>query len=95
MQAVIQRYVGTAVSTDEIVAAGRTLTRLLDAVPGFVSCVILQADPGQLTMMSLFEDEASLEAAGLLDGTALGHHLTAPLEPTEVTTGQVVFQKGL
>ena len=46
-------------------------------------------------MVSLFEDEASLEAAGLLNGAGLGHHLNAPVEPTEVTTGEVVFQKGL
>jgi len=28
-----------------------------DRVPGFVSCVILRAGPGRLTMVSLFEDE--------------------------------------
>jgi hypothetical protein len=95
MQAMIQRYVVTAPTTDEVVAAGRRLSGMLDRVPGFVSCVILRAGPGRLTMVSLFEDQVSLEAAGLLDGAGLGHYLNAPVEPADVTTGEVVFQKGL
>jgi heme-degrading monooxygenase HmoA len=95
MHAMIQRYVGAAPTTDELVAAGRRLGGILDGVPGFISCVLLRVGTGRLTMVSLFEDQASLEAAGLLDGTALGHHLNTPVEPTEVTTGEVVFQKGL
>ena len=95
MYALIQRYVGTASTTDEVVAAGRRVSGMLDREPGFVSCVILRDGPGRLTMVSLFDDQASLEAAGLLDGTGLGHHLHASVEPTEVTTGEVVFQKGL
>ena len=63
MHAMIQRYVAIAPTTDEIIAAGRQLSGMLDRAPGFVSCVILRAGADRLTMVSLFDDQASLMPA--------------------------------
>jgi hypothetical protein len=95
MQAMIQRFDAAGCSSDELVRAGRRLTSVLDHVPGFMSCVIVRARDGGLVTMTLFEEQAGLRATEGLPGTSLVEHLPGLIGPAEVTTGEVVFQRGL
>jgi hypothetical protein len=95
MQAMIQRFDAAGCSSDELVRAGRRLANVLDHVPGFMSCVIVRAQGGGLAMVTLFEEQAGLRAAEGLTGTSLVEHLPGLVGPAEVTTGEVVFQRGL
>jgi hypothetical protein len=95
MQAMIQRFDAVGCSSDELVRAGRRLANALDHVPGFVSCVIVRAQGGGLSTVTLFEEQAGLLAADGLTGTSLAEHLPGLIGPAEVTTGEVVFQRGM
>ena len=95
MQAMIQRFEAAGCSSDELVRAGRRLANVLDHVPGFISCVIVRAQGGNLATVTLFEEQAGLGAAEGLTGTSLVEHLPGLTGPADVTTGEVVFQRGL
>jgi hypothetical protein len=96
MHATIRRYEGVSGSTDELIRAGRALATSLNEARGFVSYVILEAGPGILATVTMFEDPISLgEADGVL-GSAQGEDLAALLSTLpQITTGEIIFQRGL
>jgi hypothetical protein len=94
MYAMIRRYADPGCATDDIVRAGRQLAAVLDHVPGFVSLVIVQGSGG-LAVVSLFEEQANLQAVEQHPGACLAEHLPGVVKPVDLTTGQVVFQRGL
>lgn len=95
MHAMIRRYADPGCARDDVVRAGRRLAAVLDHVPGFVSCVIVQAPNGGLAVVTLFEEPTSLRLAEQLPDACLAAHLPGTSKPIDLTTGEVVFQRGL
>jgi hypothetical protein len=95
MYAMIRSYPDAACPPAEVVRAGRRLASVLDRAPGFISCVILQSNTGQLAVLTLFEDRAKLEAAEQRATGCIAHELQTVAASTELLSGEVVFQRGL
>lgn len=96
MYATIRRYEGTGADPDALDQTVRQLASALGRAPGFVSFFVLEAEPNVLSIVCLFEDQASLEAAEREAGAALRLVMAGPLtEEPQVTVGEVIFQKGL
>lgn len=93
MYAAIRSYplLDPACEPGEVVRAGRACAAVLDRAQGFISCFVLQTQSGGLTVVSLFDEHADLEAAEqfVLD-QLLGRRAS-----TGVVQGEVVFQRGL
>jgi hypothetical protein len=96
MHATICRYEAISGSVDEVVRAGRQLTAALGDVPGFVSCVVLDVDRSALASVCIFETRAQLEEGERLLATWSSAHPGVQLPaPADVTTGEVIVQRGL
>ena len=96
MHVTIRRYGQLAVSTDQVRRAGRQLGAALGAAPGFVTYVLMEADGGAVTAISIFETAADAQAGDELLARWETEHLTRPAPgPVEATTGRVVVQCGL
>ena len=96
MHATIRRYEGVSGTTDELIRTGRALAAGLSQARGFVSYVILEAGPGVLATVTIFEDPISLGEADCVFGSALGEGPAALLSAQpQVTTGEIIFQRGL
>lgn len=96
MYAMIGRYQEGNVSSEQFAQAARHLAASLSQVPGFVSYLVLRTQSDVLVSVSIFEDKAGLAEADRLVGTLLAEHLDIRLPGhREVTTGEVVFQRGL
>ena len=97
MYASIHRYQMNATTIDDVAEVGWRLGAVLAPSPGFVAAVVVvEATTSMLFTMRLFEDRASLMASNPLAERWMAQHLGI-LEPraTEVTSGEVVAQKGL
>jgi hypothetical protein len=96
MYASIRRDEGAASAIEEEVGASRGLMAALDGIPGFISCAVLDAGDGALLSIGICEDPASLEDVNrLLAGWLAAHPTTPPRRPPRITTGEIIFQKGL
>ncbi len=96
MYATICRYEGVCGTPKEWAPVERILGSTIGRSPGLVACVVLEVGPRTLATVSIFEDEASLEAAQRAVEAALAECLSGLLpDRPEVTTGEVVYQKGL
>jgi hypothetical protein len=95
MYAMIRSYPDAACPPAEVVHAGRRLASVLERAPGFISCVILRSNIGQLAVLTLFEDQANLEAAELRAAGCVANELRTVTASTELLRGEVVFQRGL
>lgn len=96
MYAVVRRDDRAAPAAGDLARAGRALTAALSHVPGFISCVLLDADGGTLVSIVICEDPAGLEEAGrvLTDWLAV-HLVVIPDRPAQVIAGEVIVQRGL
>ncbi len=96
MHATIRCYEGASGTSQELAQAERCLGSTIGRAPGLVACLVLEVGPSTLATVSIFEDEASLEAAERMVEVALVECLCEllPNRP-EVITGEVVYQKGL
>lgn len=96
MHATICRYEVVGGTPKEWDLAGRLLGSTAGRAPGLVACVVLEVGPGALATVSIFEDEASLKAAQRIVEVSLAECRPRLLpDRPEVTTGEVVYQKGL
>lgn len=96
MHATIRHYQGTASRDGELAQAVRHLATRLSQVPGFVSFLVLEAESDVIASISIFEDRESLAEADRLAVALLAEYLATVLpEYGQVTTGEVVFQRGL
>lgn len=108
MHATIRRYEnkGAAISPDELVQMGREIAAHLGDKQGFVSLLILDSSPELqgpiskqnqvLAMVSIFENQVGLKQADRLSAAPLEKRLAAEWqEQAQVTTGEIVFQRGL
>ena len=95
MYAIIRSYPDPACSRDDVVRAGRHYASVLDALPGFLSCLILRSENGQLSVLTLFDEKANVPAAEHLSGPALADYLDGLPGPADCVTSEVVFQRGL
>lgn len=96
MHATIHRYEGVAGSTDDIIRAGRQQASALSKLPGFVSYALLEAGDSVLIAISVFETRAEFEAAERLSESWGGDQAVARVPyPPQVTTGEVIVQKGM
>lgn len=99
-------YEGTPMATDELVQLGREIGTTLSHAPGFVSFLIISSVPQSqgptteqnqvLATVSIFEDQPSLEQVDRSLAAPLEQHV-APWCPkrVKITSGQIVFQRGL
>ena len=93
MYAAIRSYprIDRACEPEEVVRAGRACAAILDRAQGFISCFVLETQRGGLTVVSLFDEHANLEAADQVEfDRLLGLRGSA-----EAVQGEVVFQRGL
>ncbi len=96
MYAAIRRYEGVTTETKELTQAARHLASGLSGAHGFVSFLIVEAEEGVLTTVSIFEDQHSLKDADLLVLASLPNHLAALLpESPQIITGEIISQRGL
>jgi hypothetical protein len=110
MHATIRRYEyerkKATMTTDELVQMGREIAANLSQTQGFVSFVILDSSseledpqPKQkhvLAIVSIYEDRVSLEQADHVLATPLDKRLASSCQQqVQVTTGEIVFQRGL
>ena len=95
MHAMIRRYADPGCASGDVVRAARSLAAVLDHVPGFISCVIVQPQGGGLALVTLFDEAVNVGAAEEAPGACLADHLPGLAEPYDLTTGEVVFQRGL
>ncbi len=96
MHATICRYEAASGTPKELTQAERCLGSTLGRAAGLVACVVLEVGPATLATVSIFEDGESLKAAEKEVAAALAEGLSRllPNQP-EVTTGEIVYQKGL
>jgi hypothetical protein len=94
MFAVIRRYEGVQ-STDEVVRrANEGLVPLISQVPGYVAYWAVDAGGGVIASVSVFEDQAGVEAVTRLAAGWLKENLTSLMpNPPQVTMGEVVLGK--
>lgn len=96
MHATIHRYQGTGDRTEELARAVCQVASGLSRVRGFVSCVVLEAGPGILTTVSIFEDQSGIkEARGLFEASFAERHGHLLSGAPQVSSGEIVFQRGL
>jgi heme-degrading monooxygenase HmoA len=96
MYATIRQYEEVNGTAEELTQAARQLADSLSRVRGFVSCFVLEAEPGALATISIFEDLAGLEEANRLTEAALSERRGRLLsQGVPVTSGEIVFQRGL
>ena len=96
MHATICRYEDVGGSVDDVVRAGRQLTATLGDVPGFVSCVVLDVGHSALASVCIFETRAQMEEGERLLATWSSAHPSVRLPcPADITTGEVIVQRGL
>lgn len=96
MYATIRRYHVNAGSTEHLAEAGWRLGAELTRVFGFVALLTIDADQGDIVVISLFDDHASLvRGATLIEHWCVEHIDSLRAGPIEVTAGEVVAQKGL
>jgi hypothetical protein len=93
MQAMVSRYAGAHPEADELDGVVRRTALSLSDAAGFVSFLAVDAGADLLVTVAIFETREDLEAAAT-------HAKTRPASPDplpapEVTTGEIVFQKGL
>lgn len=96
MHAGIRSYQATAGKPEDLIQATRQIARSLSQARGFVSCIILEAEVGILTMVSVFEDRTSLDEADRAVERSL-HECGGRLTPASavVARGEIVFQRGM
>jgi hypothetical protein len=94
MYAMIRSYPDPSCSRDDLVSAGRACARELDDASGFISCLILRGDNG-LTVLTLFDELADLQAVEQTPGTRLADYLAGLSRTSECIAADVVFQRGL
>jgi hypothetical protein len=96
LHATVCRYDGVTGPADDVMRAGRLLASTLSRAPGFVAYALLDAGPGALLSINVFENPIELEAADQLVLSWAAHHLStiAPHAP-EVITGEVIVQRGM
>jgi hypothetical protein len=95
MYAMIRSYPDPACSRDDLIRAGRACARVLDNAPGFISYLILRADNGRLTVLTLFDDLADLQMAEQAPRTTLADYLAGLMRPSDCTAADVIFQRGM
>lgn len=96
MYATIRRYEAFTDRTEELAKAMREAASALSSTPGFVSFVMIEAETGVLATFGIFEDQDSLHEAEHVISASLSHHLSELLAgPAQVTTGEIIFQRGL
>ena len=94
MFAVIRRYEDVQ-SIDQVVRrANEELVPLVSQVPGCVAYWAIDAGGGVVTSVSLFEDQAGVEAVTRLAAGWLRENLAGLLPyPSQLTMGEVVLGK--
>jgi hypothetical protein len=99
-------YEGASMTTDEFVRLGREIVAGISPTQGFVSFLILSSTPESqglnrqrkqvVATVSIFEDPTGLEQADRLVATPLDERVAAQCpQLVEITSGEVVFQRGL
>lgn len=81
---------------EALVHASRTLASELSGMPGFVSFLLVEAEDGLLTSITIFEDRPGLLAAD--DATLrwmVGGKLLSGDQPGTLIAGEIVAQRGL
>jgi hypothetical protein len=96
MHATIRRYEGVSGASGEPDQVARQVAAKLSGARGFVLYIALDAGQGILATVSIFEDQDGLEDADRLAAVTLAERLGV-LHPAhvQVTTGEIVFQRGL
>ena len=93
-------------TTDEFVRLGREIAAGISHTQGFVSFLILSSTPESQSLnrqrkqvfatVSIFEDPTGLEQADHLVAAPLDECVAGQCpKPVEITSGEVVFQRGL
>ena len=95
MHAAVHRYVASEGSKQDLAEAAYRLGLSLADARGFVAAVAIMGN-GSLVTIRLFDDQATLLAAGVLaDRWAAQNQLTSADSGNHVVIGEVVAQKGL
>ena len=96
MYATIGRYEGVGASAGDLAQAGRRLAVALGGIPGFVSCAVVLAGDGALTAVAVFDEQVAVQDAERLAAAWAAEHLAGrPPGAPQITTGEVIDQKGL
>jgi len=96
LYATIRRYEGVTGRTEDLTEAMREITAGLSRTPAFVSFVMIEAETGVVITLGIFEDQGSLNEADLMIGASLPKDLSELIaERAQVTTGEIIFQRGL
>ena len=94
MYAIMRSYPDPACGRDDVVRAGRRYASQLDAMPGFMSCLVLRDEDGRLNVLTLFDDRSHEGSEPELE-PALADYLDGLPEPAACVRGEVIFQRGL
>jgi quinol monooxygenase YgiN len=96
MHAMIRRYDGVTGTTEELMRLGRQQASAVSAVPGFVSYALMEAGPGVLVSVSVFETQAALDAAEqLVESWIAGQPAVLSSRPPQISSGEVIVQRGM
>ena len=91
MYATIRTYADPVCEPEEVVRAGRACAAVLDRAQGFISCFVVRAQNGGLTVVTLFDEHGEVEAADQV----VVDQLPGLRGSAEVVQGEVLFQRGL
>ncbi len=96
MHATICRYERVHGTTEELSKVTRQACSNLRQTTGFVACFILASEPDVIAAVCIFEDQNNLKEAEILISDSMRDLLSVtPSEKLQVTTGEIIFQKGL
>lgn len=95
MYAAVRRYEGVRMEAGELDGAMRRTARALSDAPGFVSFLAIEAEADRLVTVTVFETRETLDEATAGAETQPAPARQAPLPDPDVTTGEIVYQRGL
>jgi hypothetical protein len=92
MYAVIRRYEGVQLVEEVVRRANEGLEPLVSQVPGYVAYWAIDAGHGVVASVSVFQDQAGVEAVTRLAAGWLRENLASLMpNPPQVTMGEVVL----